>query len=548
MDESEVVRIEHTNSTDLFEDSFRPDNQNGKRTNAAGRKMRHIDWDSRNSVMETLRHIQEENPQIEAIFLESDEGDDEDDDNAITIIEDSVDPIAVQSKKASNKAQTENNQVNLPSNRPLICNTNSPFTVREVSPYKIPSSLIQNSNTIALQEDSKGTTPKRYLVIPKEVVPIFANAKGPISLNVPGIGPLLIQKPSEIISGPNAQLDLQSCLADLDSSFKKQPKTPEYNPLCDSKFFCWRLRKGVKRDLDGFSMYDRLGFYKAEQRRGLDCAANLKFTIASLESSIALIKRKISSSYNIEFKEFANNKGKRGRKRKLYYDQSREKSNGRRRNAETETSDTDSSLSNDGLLLTRKVVVLNNAKSNDSTFVKKRGPGRPRKYPLPVHKMPGKPSPVKYSGEEAIKCTPIVKGKRGRPKKVENMGGEEKIKYFQSLYDITPCYILVNHCDIPEEVMENYVETQYPEQFTVIDNLKEFENKIDNAKPLLVVNEKQWGTLNLPQVSEANNMVHPVTDDSKIPFSMKLTAVRYNLRFVKPDILFRHLSGEKIDN
>ncbi|ERL90297.1 hypothetical protein D910_07649 [Dendroctonus ponderosae] len=231
MDESEVVRIEHTNSTDLFEDSFRPDNQNGKRTNAAGRKMRHIDWDSRNSVMETLRHIQEENPQIEAIFLESDEGDDEDDDNAITIIEDSVDPIAVQSKKASNKAQTENNQVNLPSNRPLICNTNSPFTVREVSPYKIPSSLIQNSNTIALQEDSKGTTPKRYLVIPKEVVPIFANAKGPISLNVPGIGPLLIQKPSEIISGPNAQLDLQSCLADLDSSFKKQPKTPEYNPL-----------------------------------------------------------------------------------------------------------------------------------------------------------------------------------------------------------------------------------------------------------------------------------------------------------------------------
>lgn len=552
MDESEELRIQHTNSTDMFEDSFTPDNENGKRTDSASRKKSEIDWDSRNSVMETLRYIQEENPQIEAIFLESDEGgDDDNSDHDNSIIETSVDPISVQSKTAGNKVHTENDQANLSIKRTLIPNHNSPFTVREVSPYKIPSSLIQNSNTIALQEESKGSTPKRYLVIPKEVVPIFANSKGPISLNVPGIGPLLIQKPSEIISGPNAHLDLQSCLAELDPSFKKQQKPPEYNPLSDIKFFCWRLRKGVKRDLDGFSMYDRLGFYKAEQRRGLDCAANLKFTIANLERSIALLKRKISSSYNFKFEDFANRKGKRGRKRKMNYDQVREKTNGRKRYAESETSDSDSSLSNDDLLLTRKVVVLNSAKNNP--FIKKRGPGRPRKYPLPVGKQtPGRPkntaSPAKYSAGESNKSTPIVKGKRGRPRKVQNMGDEEKKLYFESLYDITPCYISVDHCDVPQEVLESYVTTEYSEQFTVIDNLKEFESKIDTTKPLLVVNEKQWGTLNLPQVSEANNMVYPVTDDSKIPFSMKLTAVRYNLRFVKPDILFRHLSGEKTDN
>lgn len=60
------------------------------------------------------------------------------------------------------------------------------------------------------------------------------------------------------------------------------------------KHHCWNMRRHRKLDLDGFTAWDRLGFYKAEAARAKRCQKNLDTIIESLTNSVMQLKKELT--------------------------------------------------------------------------------------------------------------------------------------------------------------------------------------------------------------------------------------------------------------
>lgn len=57
---------------------------------------------------------------------------------------------------------------------------------------------------------------------------------------------------------------------------------------------CWNTKRNRKIDLDGFSAYDRLGFYKAESARAKKCQRHIDTIIDCLQKSVEKLRKELS--------------------------------------------------------------------------------------------------------------------------------------------------------------------------------------------------------------------------------------------------------------
>ncbi|XP_050306658.1 uncharacterized protein LOC126743557 isoform X2 [Anthonomus grandis grandis] len=419
------------------------------------------------SIFDTLRDIQENNPQVEAVFIEE-----EDDAKGSSL----YDPKSPFHSESSDDVQFIKEEI-APAFKPVA--PSDYITVKAMSPSQMNPSIMQQGHTIVLQDGTQNNSKStKLLVIPKDVIPVLAKTKGPLAINVPGIGPLLIPKPADMFQSTQKTLNQPIIQTTV---IEKKPKVLRYEPLRDPKFFCWLYRAHLKRDLDGFSMKDRLGFYKREQERCRMCVTKLRGAISKLEKSIAESKHRLvdirykNSSFKLvdinsikaEPKTFV--RKRYARKKHLEFEQLR-----REHVLESRYSSTDSE---DGLLVTKKVVPLHDdLRNNEPQVVSRRGRGgrfNTLKYP-----------PVK------VEVTVRHQRQRGRPRK-RGRGRWNSVTVKEEAHSF--------HKD---PLLSAFKETT----FHVIDNLRQFQQELDP------------GNLGPPEL------------------------VKF-IKFVTPDVLGRHLGG-----
>lgn len=92
---------------------------------------------------------------------------------------------------------------------------------------------------------------------------------------------------------------------------------------------CWSNKRHRKLDLDGFSAYDRLGFYKSDSQRSKKCQKNVDSIIESLRNSIVKIQDELLYLDSVEQKskkklqkrkaEQSEQNKKRRRRRKKFF-------------------------------------------------------------------------------------------------------------------------------------------------------------------------------------------------------------------------------------
>lgn len=416
--------------------------------------------------------------------------------------------------------------------------TPPPLLVQKIA-LQDASKLLASSNILELSLNSEPDSRKKYLVIPNDVLQLFKQMNGSVSINIPGIGAVCVQNPGELTE--------QKPLENIEKPLIKEQKPPKppvknYDPLTDPKFRCWKYRHNVKRDLEGFSYYERMGFYRADVARAAACANKTKLLVYQLELSL----KKKETEFNNYKKttkirdKFVMQRYSKNIKRmkENLKDHCYSMSNNARRkqNEIRKMLDQDAATSESDLLITKKVVILKDednqpkrrkmsetleSSSTSSNETVKRKPGRPKKY---TNTIPGKRKP-------------------GRPKKlIEEIKSEkpDDIKFN------TPCYVDLSQDPTNKECLDTLKEFyDNPEHLKIITTLQDFQSSVDVSKPILVVNKNQWSAINLEESSLTNNIVWPVSGTGEFPPWIGLTANTYNIKFVQPDILCKYLSGER---
>lgn len=455
--------------------------------------------------------------------------------------------------------------------------TPPPLLIKKIA-LNEASQLLASSNVLELSMNSEPNSRKKYLVIPNDVLQLFKQMHGSVSINIPGIGAVCVRNPAELTE----QKPLEN--TEKPPKEKKPPKSPvraEYDPLTDPKFRCWKYRQNVKRDLEGFSYYERMGFYRADVARSAACANKNKLLVHQLELSLKKTEEELKN-----FKDFTS--------KRMYYPQSvdirdqfvmqrysknvkrvrdsiiksRENMKGfknknppdhcysmsMRRKMLDQDAYHPSGTPESDLLITKKVVILKDQESppkrrkmsgtQESTTplneIVKRKPGRPRKYSddTPVKRKPGRPK--KQTKEIPYKPS----GRRNKVKSEQNI--DDNKKEADDVKFNTPCYVDLSQQTITKEYLDTLKEFyNNPENLKIITTLREFQSSVDVSKPILVVNKNQWTTINLEESSLTNNIVWPISGSGEFPPWIGLTATTYNIKFVQPDILCKYLSGER---
>ncbi|CAG9767526.1 unnamed protein product [Ceutorhynchus assimilis] len=276
--------------------------------------------DDRKTILDKLRSIQEGNPNIEAVFIEDEEDTKQtlaqpassrsngeetvESEEAENNISDEDTSSASETEYFHNSPKTASAKTSSTPNanrlvgkqtvaqnlspKPNITSTKStlsipcrnppptPLIVKQVSPSTLTANFLKNSNRIVLNKQNGSG--KEILVIPDEVLPFIASSVHPITLTVPGVGAVVLNKSNTVTPRPQP--------------VPKPPvDPPTYHPLCDPKYQFWKYRKGIKRDLEGFSINDRLGFYRAEQNRSRICVQYYENTIRKMNKETEVLSR-----------------------------------------------------------------------------------------------------------------------------------------------------------------------------------------------------------------------------------------------------------------
>lgn len=117
------------------------------------------------------------------------------------------------------------------------------------------------------------------IIIPHNVMPNISKSMGPVLINIPEVGPLVISNDPQAAKAKPNQFKAQQLSLNLDAIDQNQDNgdtTKTVSKIKDltlrDKKFCWTFNTTRKRDLEGFSSSDRLGFNKAEMRKAAKCA------------------------------------------------------------------------------------------------------------------------------------------------------------------------------------------------------------------------------------------------------------------------------------
>lgn len=481
------------------------------------------------------------------------------------------------------------------SEKPKTNTNHTKFFARQIAPPPLlvqkialedASKLLASSNILELSLNSEPNSRKKYLVIPNNVLQIFKQMNDSVSINIPGIGAVCVRNPAELVE----HKPLDSIEKPQKEQKPPKPVVREYNPLTDPKFRCWKYRHNVKRDLEGFSYYDRMGFYRAEVARAAACANKTKMLVGQLESSLKRkisefnnfkkgIRRKVYDPQSIEIRDkFVMQRNKRNVKRirdSIIKQRANTKGNKKEkllregpgnlqdhcysmsmieRRKMLDQNGEPSATAESDLLITKKVVILKNEdrqpkrrkmsgtktleSSTHSNKPVKRKPGRPTKY---TDNIPGKRKPRRP--KKLIEEIPHKPGRRNKIK--QNLDDNKSEKPDEVKFNT--CYVDLSHEPITKEYLDTLKEFyNNPEHLKIITTLRDFQSSVDVSKPILVVNKSQWTTINLEELSLTNNIVWPVSGTGELfPPWIGLTASTYNIKFVQPDILCKYLSGER---
>lgn len=430
--------------------------------------------------------------------------------------------------------------------------TPPPLLVQKIA-LQDASKLLASSNILELSLNSEPNSRKKYLVIPNDVLQLFKQMNGSVSINIPGIGAVCVQNPGELTE--------QKPLVNIEKPLKEQkpakPPVKNYDPLTDPKFRCWRYRHNGKRDLEGFLYYERMGFYRADVARAAACANKTKLLVYQLELSLKRDEGDINNfkrntkigdtfvmqrySKNVKRSRNSTIKPRANIKENLQdHCYSMSSINARRKQNEIRKMlDQDAATLESDLLITKKVVILKDEDNQpkrrkmsetptlESSTTVKRKPGRPKKYTDTGKRKPGRP-PLKPNRRNKINLCDI---KSEQP---------DDVKFN------TPCYVDLSQEPTTKECLDTLEEFyNNPEHLKIITTLRNFQSSVDVSKPILVVNKNQWSAINLEESSLTNNIVWPLSGTDEFPPWIGLTANTYNIKFVQPDILCKYLSGER---
>ncbi|XP_066156033.1 uncharacterized protein [Euwallacea fornicatus] len=477
------------------------------------------------SVVDTLKAFQLENPQIETVFIASDE---EEPGFVKRHFVDSPDNEA--SSNLEHDYEVKHEVYQEPHTQ--LPNTNATFLAKPITerdllrirPPPISRNILKSSSLIDIT-DKNNPEAKKFLVIPSDVLPLFAQSKGAVSISIPGVGPVVLPKPVEFCKAMGYQVP----------STLKAKLPPPYDPLSDYKFRCWRYQKNRKRDLDGFTMSDRLGFYQAEVYRTKYCVDTMNSVVKNLQLSLDKSKHELRKlvGYNCEVKELPAVRKRRGRK----------KMKSQKIKAKTMTLAQRKNLTN--LLSWKKHF---NESSEDEKSLKTEDTNTPMKQ---------QKRSSSSDLEEEAPVTVVKKNKVGRPRKIQKATTETSVKSDIPPQTVKrgrgrPRIIRLNEEDtLPKKANEpkwgrRKAASLLPSDIQIIDSLKDFQGAIKSSKPILVVNDQQqWNSSNIAQLSVKNNVVYPLKKIEELPSSIELLAKEYNVKFVKPNVLCGYLAGER---
>ncbi|XP_018575588.1 uncharacterized protein LOC108914297 [Anoplophora glabripennis] len=129
------------------------------------------------------------------------------------------------------------------------------------------------------------------IIIPHNVMPNISKSMGPVLINIPEVGPLVISNDPQSNKTKSSQCKTQQLSLNLDAL--------DQNPDCESliarkmkeqalrdKKFCWTFNSTRKRDLDGFTASDRLGFNKTEAKRARMCEKAINTVLSKFRVSL----------------------------------------------------------------------------------------------------------------------------------------------------------------------------------------------------------------------------------------------------------------------
>ncbi|XP_066262210.1 uncharacterized protein [Euwallacea similis] len=477
------------------------------------------------SVVDTLKAFQLENPQIETVFIASDE---EEPDFVKRHFADSPDNEASSNLEHDYEVKHDVSQ----DPHTQLPNTNATFLAKPITerdllrirPPPISRNILKSSSLIDIT-DKNNPEAKKFLVIPSDVLPLFAQSKGAVSISIPGVGPVVLPKPVEFCKAMGYQVP----------SALKPKLPPPYDPLSDYKFRCWRYQKNRKRDLDGFTMSDRLGFYQAEVYRTKYCVDTMNSVVKNLQLSLDKSKHELRKlvGYNCEVKELPTVGKRRGRK----------KMKSQKIKAKTMTIAQRKNLTN--LLSWKKHF---NESSEDEKPLKIEGTNTSVKQ---------QKRSSSSDLEEETPVNVVKKNKVGRPRKIQKATPETSLKSDIPAQTVKrgrgrPRIIRLNEEEtLPKKANEpkwgrRKAASFSPSDTQIIDSLKDFQGAIESSKPILVVNDQQqWNSSNIAQLSVKNNVVYPLKRLEELPSSIESLAKEYNVKFVKPNVLCKYLAGER---
>ncbi|KAJ8926685.1 hypothetical protein NQ314_020900 [Rhamnusium bicolor] len=137
------------------------------------------------------------------------------------------------------------------------------------------------------------------IVIPHNVMPNINQSTGPVLINIPEVGPLVISNDPRVTK-PNSTPINQPFSLNLDDTHQTRPKIPiplvkepkkipevsAKEAALSNKKFCWTYCKRRKRDLEGFTFNDRLGFNQSECKKATKCSRTLDSIISKKRTQL----------------------------------------------------------------------------------------------------------------------------------------------------------------------------------------------------------------------------------------------------------------------
>ncbi|KAJ8951786.1 hypothetical protein NQ318_019759, partial [Aromia moschata] len=332
------------------------------------------------------------------------------------------------------------------------------------------------------------------IVIPHNVMPNFDQSIGPVLINIPKVGPLVITTdPKAKKTNTTAKSTAGQEIFNLDAVADKPKKNA--TPRCATRNSAGPTSWDARGDLDGFAFSDRLGFNRAEARRATKCFKRLETIVANKTNQLIAqttaydeFKRSLTKEKDIKLVKINEIVGKAS--------------------GETHTSQADEAAAagyDSDLLLTKKVVIL-----TGSGKIKAK-----RKGKLDVDPK------TKLSKRERIrKFKERILASRARPRNVHDP------------YGLRPCYVDMIRDERAEEACRKLVrnrirqrrsngavrQPKLPEKFfedisglfqsRVIRSEERFRREMNFLKPMLIVKENNLCLIDYSAEFSKNNIVY----------------------------------------